>query len=241
VTDGPGRQSNGVAAGLAGPTAPAAGRAAPAAGRAAVVALIVALIAAACSSTVSAARPPATLAGGLPGAAKAGRSINQIDWDTVTVPGSVCLGQQSIQLRPGGVTIPAPAAVKAGTPDVLVQQFGAVYGDLYGTDQDVAVLSVWCLNPAGATAGQLRQSLVVFAVDNGSPQSIAVLAPQQPPGPPAAHVPYFTGTPIVTPGEITVREVWYGPGDPTCCPSIRVRTVWSYAAGRFTPASTRLS
>jgi hypothetical protein len=192
-----------------------------------------------CLGTSTVARPPVNLPPTTVTTAPVGLTVNQVNWETVTVPGSVCGLPQPVTLRQGGATVPAPAALHAGTPEVVVQQFGAVYGDLFGSGDDVAVLSVWCTNTGGTADGQLRHSQVVFAVQHGALQAVGTLTPQQPPGP-AAHVPYFTGRPIVSPGQITVQEAWYGAADAVCCPSTRAQTVWRYDGGRFLPTTTRL-
>lgn len=163
-----------------------------------------------------------------------------VDWNAVTVPGSVCDGVQPIVLRAGTATIDAPPGVDAGTPQLVVSEGQVIYGDLLGGGQEVAAVNVWCSNTGGTADGQYKDSWIVYSADTGAPQVIGVMTPQVR-GDPASHVPYFDtdrmGIEIDT-RRIIARQLWYGPSDSTCCPTGRATTVWSYAHGVLTATST---
>jgi hypothetical protein len=42
----------------------------------------------------------------------------------------------------------------------------------------------------------------------------------------------------IQPGQITVKEGWYGPSDATCCPTGQATTVWTFGQGAITPTTT---
>ncbi|HEX3541151.1 MAG TPA: hypothetical protein VHT75_12010 [Acidimicrobiales bacterium] len=160
----------------------------------------------------------------------------------MAVPGSVCNASQPIRLHAGKATIAAPATLKAGTASVTVSAGNVVYGALTGAGEDESALNVWCTNTGGTADGQLKNSLVVYSTATGSLQVIGSLTAQQPLQDQAkvGHVPYLDGSPnrtIIQPGRISVHELWYGPNDGTCCPSIRATTTWTYAGGAFQPST----
>lgn len=166
---------------------------------------------------------------------------HSVDWKTITVPGAVCHAAQPIRLRQGTATIPAPPGVQAGTPEVTVREWAFAHGDLYGREDDAAAVNVWCTNTSGTADGQIENSWVLFRADKSRPQLVATLTPQRP-SVPGNHVAYFDTTPggiRIRPGTITVKEVWYGPEDATCCPAGRATTVWSLNdSGTPTPKTT---
>jgi hypothetical protein len=147
-----------------------------------------------------------------------------------------------MQLHAGRATIPAPAGLQAGTPDLVISGGSdVVYGDLNGTGGDVAALNVWCSNTGGTADGQIQNSWVVFSADSGTLTVIGVLVPQQPADANLPHVPYFNSGPggiAIASGSITVEELWYAPSDETCCPSGKATTVWTLAHGAFTPTTS---
>lgn len=167
--------------------------------------------------------------------------FQSVDWDDVEVPGAVCDASQPIQMSKGNATIPTPAGVNAGTPQVDVSEWSSVvYGNLYGTGQNVAALNVFCANTGGTADGQVQDSWVIFADTAGTLQTLTTLTPQQP-STPGFHVPIFDYDPggiEIQPGQITVKEAWYGPSDMTCCPTGQATTVWAFSGGAFTPSTT---
>jgi hypothetical protein len=164
-----------------------------------------------------------------------------VDWDDIEVPGLVCDTSQAIQLSQGKATIPTPVGVNAGTPQVDIFEWSSVvYGNLYGTGQNVAALDVWCSNTGGTADGQVQDSWVIFADRSGTLRTLAVLTPQQP-SVAGFHVAIFGNEPgdiEIQPGQITVHEGWYGPNDETCCPTGLATTVWMVNGGTFTPHTT---
>jgi hypothetical protein len=108
-----------------------------------------------------------------------------------------------------------------------------------GTDNTAALLVV-CSNTAGTADGQIAFTWVVFAATASGPQVIGTLTPQEPSTILAEHVPYFDNRHGISirPGSVTVKELWYGPADATCCPSGQATTTWPYNAGRFSRPAT---
>jgi len=144
-------------------------------------------------------------------------------------------------MKQGTATIPTPAGVNAGTPQVDVSESASVvYGDLFGTGQDVAALNVWCANTGGTADGQVQNSWVIFTDMARTLETLTTLTPQQH-STAGSHVPFFDSDPggiQIQPGHITVREAWYGQSDGTCCPTGQATTVWTFTRGAFTPVTT---
>lgn len=177
---------------------------------------------------------------------KAATPLQTVSWGAVTVPASVCPDlshsvtlSQSAGATFGSATIPAPAGLDAGTPDVLIEETDVFYGTIQ-PDREVAALYVWCTNTGGTADGQIQNSLVIYEAAPGGPQAIATLTPRQR-SVPGTHVPYFAASPsgvVIGTGSITTQEVWYGPKDPTCCPTGRSTTVWTFDGSSFSPSTT---
>lgn len=166
---------------------------------------------------------------------------HSVDWKSITVPGAVCHATQPIRLQQGAATIPTPPGVQAGTPEVTVREWALAHGDLYGREDDVAAVNVWCANTSGTADGEIENSWVLFRADKSQPQLVATLTPQRPSAS-GNHVAYFDTTPggiRIQPGTITAKEVWYGPEDSTCCPTGRATTAWSLNdSGTLIPKTT---
>jgi hypothetical protein len=172
-------------------------------------------------------------------------NFHSVQWGNVSVPAAVCDASGPIQLTKGNATIATPAGVNAGTPQVDISEWSSVvYGDLYGTgQQDVAALNVFCSNTGGTADGQLQNSWVIYGDMSGTLQTLTTLTPQQPSAA-DTHVPIFSTEPggiEIQPGEITVKEAWYGSSDSTCCPTGQAMTVWTFSKGAFTPTTTVLA
>lgn len=168
--------------------------------------------------------------------------FRSVQWGNVSVPGAVCDASGPIQLSKGNATIATPAGVNAGTPQVDISEWSSVvYGDLYGTGQDdVAALNVFCSNTGGTADGQIQDSWVIYSDIAGALHTLTTLTPQQP-SVADTHVPIFSTEPggiEIQPGEITVKEAWYGSSDSTCCPTGQAMTVWTFSKGAFTPTTT---
>jgi hypothetical protein len=174
-------------------------------------------------------------------AASGSLRIQSIRWSDVSVPGAVCHAAHPIHLRNDRAVIGSPPQLAARSSRLVVQESGVVYGDLNGNGEDAAGVLVSCSTTAGTADGQLADSLVIFTADGGSLRVVGTLAPRQPANPGLPHGPYFddgSGALRIDPGSMTVHEVWYGPNDATCCPTMRATTVWAFAHGSLTAVST---
>jgi hypothetical protein len=106
---------------------------------------------------------------------------------------------------------------------------------------DVAVLAVLCSNSGGTAAGQLQDSLIVFADTAGPLSVVGTLVATQPAPASGVHVSLWSdhaGSVTIAPDEIITHELSYSASDETCCPSGRVTTIWRYGAGTFSASST---
>lgn len=167
--------------------------------------------------------------------------IQSVNWPDIEVPGSVCKSAEPIELHAGTATIATPAGLNAGTPQVVISESKVEYGDLNGSGQDDAAVNLWCANTGGTADGQLMDSWVIYTAETGTLGVVGILVPQQPASPNLPHVAYFDTDPgglAMQPGTITVKEVWYGPNDPTCCPSIMASTKWTFAHGALKATGT---
>ena len=204
----------------------------------AAVGLLSTLLLASCGGGTPSATPPSTSTTSTTAPAL---DLHSVDWMTTTVPGPVCPGVTApIQLSGGQATIPTPAGLDAGTPQLAVSEGTVVYGDLYGNGRDVAAVNVLCSNTGGTADGQLESSWVVFSGASGTPTALATLLPQQASSA-GNHVAMFDAGSagiVIASGQITTHEAFYGSNDPTCCPSGRATTVWTLANGTFSPHTT---
>jgi hypothetical protein len=166
----------------------------------------------------------------------------RVNWADATIPGSVCGAKAAIHLLHGTAVVkdsPWPA-----NPYVHASLDLAQYGDLNGHGPDQAALDIWCDNGGGTADGQLADAWVMFTATAEGPRVIGVLTPQEPVPGPGWHVPYFDDLPggiTIRPGQVVVREVWYGPGDGICCPQDRATTVWAFSSSGFHPDSTTVT
>jgi len=232
-------------------------------GRVATIAILVVLVAAGCANgTRSAGSKVTTPVGGAPGTSTSTPAttappstttaptttvppsvdLRSVDWSDLTVPGSVCHLPAPVALRDGQATVAAPASLHAGTPDVVIgAALPPTFGDLLGTGIDnSAALLVSCANTGGTADGQLAFTWLVYEATPSGPRMIGALTPQEPSDILAGHVAYFdslSGGVTIAPGAISVDELWYGPSDPTCCPSGRATTTWRYVGGTFHPST----
>jgi hypothetical protein len=153
----------------------------------------------------------------------------------------VCGGKAPIHLV-GGTAI-VKDSPWPGLPYVHADLDAVRYGDIAGPGPGQAALDIWCDNGGGTADGQLADAWVIFTAAVHGPQVIGVLTPQQPFSP-GVHVPYFNdeaGGIVMAPGTVVVHELWYGPGDFTCCPSDRATTTWSYKGGRLQVETTTVT
>jgi hypothetical protein len=155
-------------------------------------------------------------------------NIHRVDWDEVSVPGSVCGARHSIRLHKGRAVVDSPRWPSVPHVSVHAGWNPDVYGDLDRVGQDEAALVVGCSNGGGTAAGFLAYAQVIFTTAGKSLRVIGVVTPQQPRK--ANRLPTLL-TVKIRRGKVTAREAWYGPNDGTCCPSGRTTTIWRYANG----------
>ncbi len=106
-----------------------------------------------------------------------------------------------------------------------------VFGDLEGSGDDDAGLTVNCNNGGGTADGSLLYSWVIFSGRGGRLSVVGIVTPRvQPP----EVLPTLIEI-AITPGTITAHEVFYGPDDATCCASGSATTIWTYAHGTLQP------
>ena len=181
----------------------------------------------------------------LSAAASATTQIHLVDWKDVSVPGVVCEAPHAIRLRNGSATINSPAGLVTMTSRVVARETTVVFGNLEGDRDDAAAVNVSCSSPGGTADGEIADSWVIYRSQGSALRILGTLAPKQPAETGLPHVPYFdisSGGLTLRPGRITVREVWYGAGDATCCPSEAATTVWTVGhRGALTAISTTTS
>ncbi|MCW2673839.1 MAG: hypothetical protein JWP14_2428 [Frankiales bacterium] len=166
----------------------------------------------------------------------------------MTLPGAVCLqSQQLLQVRDGRVRI----RDRRGYPDhpgqvsyfnLTASMNGIVYGDLEGAGVSDAAVPLACDNNGGTADGQLLFSIAIFSGKGGDRHLIGLVTPRVQPK--ANHVTIigtFDDAVVITPHRLFVQEVFYGTHDPTCCPSGRATTTWTFQLGRLKPAASRVT
>ena len=187
---------------------------------------------------------PATAAAGPPGSQDRGAAA--FDWKNITVPGDACLSQSPIELVNGAALIPdevrgRPVGGSGPRYDHLGEFEQPTFGDFEGQTSTAmavdAAVPLGCDNNGGTADGALLYSIAVFSVGSGAQRSVGLITPHQQT---AGNLPTLLSNVTMTPGQITITELWYGPDDPTCCPSGKAQTTWRYAGGSLTYAGTRI-
>ena len=165
----------------------------------------------------------------------ASADLHRVDWKRIILPGAACGATKPIR-----VDAPGPwgdalvrSAVFPWLPAIVVSTAwnGVRYGDLDGDGRDEAVIDVVCSNAGGTASGQYAFSSVIFASDGRWLRSVGIVTPQQPLHPRTTHTPVMWAE--IRPGKVIAHEAWYGANDGTCCSSGRVRTIWTYSAGKL--------
>ena len=159
--------------------------------------------------------------------------LHQVNWASVTLPGSVCGANHPIHLHRHGAVVLSNRW--SAWPRVTVDSGWnpVVYGDLDGDGSDEAALVIDCNNGGGTADGVLAYAQVIFTPREKSPRVIGVLTPQEQPD---NELPTLLQVTIRR-GEIVAHEAWYGANDGTCCPSGRSTTTWTYTSERFRPVT----
>jgi len=169
-------------------------------------------------------------------------TLAAVAWPDVTVPGAVCGAPGALHLHDGSAMVASPPALHAGTAEVVARLGTVVDGTLAGAP--VAAVRVSCATTSGTADGQLDDSWVIYGVVAGTLRVLADLQPRQPAGAPAPHAPTFaagTGALRWSGDQLVVQELWWAPGDATCCPTLRASTVWTDRAGVFDAVTTDLA
>jgi hypothetical protein len=195
------------------------------------------------STSSTAARPTSSTA--TTGVA-VGADLHSVDWRNTSVPASVCGGRGSIQLHNGSAVISSSRFVdswQGPTPSVVPSQVQIsatgtpTYGDIDGDGHAEAVVPVWCDNGGGTADGQLAEALVVFRSTPSGPAVLAIVTTTQTG---TGHVSSFDSSQI-GPRTLTAIEAFYGPNDPTCCPTGRAETVWTYNGTTLVPGTPKVT
>ena len=157
-----------------------------------------------------------------------------------------CLSRSAIKLVNGVALIPDeqrghPVGGSGPKYDHLSELGQPTVGDFEAQTATAtavdAAIPLNCDNNGGTADGALLYSIAVFSVGSGAQRFVGLITPHQQT---AATLPTLLSNVTMTPGLITVTEDWYGPHDPTCCPSGTAQTMWRYAGGSLTYAGTRI-
>jgi hypothetical protein len=126
--------------------------------------------------------------------------------------------------------------------NVLAPLNGIFFGDLEGNGSSDAALPLQCDNNGGTADGQLLFSIGVFSGSGGKRHLLGLITPRvQPKGVHVTIIGTFSNAVVMTAGRVLVHEIFYGPNDPTCCPSGRAVTTWTYDSGRLRPGPSRIT
>jgi hypothetical protein len=168
-------------------------------------------------------KPPVALP--RPPVSQAAPSLRNVDWANSSFPARVCGGVGVAVLHKGAARFrstrwPQYAHVK-------VSLFKPVaFGDIDGDGKPEAAVELWCDNNSGMAAGLLADSFVIYKAGRGTDRTVLGILHTTEPGPEGGRA-YFARARIKR-NEVSADEAWYGPYDPTCCPSGRATTVWTY-------------
>jgi hypothetical protein len=195
------------------------------------MALVAARLAVALAALAIAAQASAALMAA-PAAAFAG-----VDWKTLSVPGAACSTAQSVRLVEGSAT--AASRHWPGVSRVALSVATETYGEL-GAGRSVAAVDVWCSSPGGMADDELANVWLVYTSAAGHLHLVGVISVRAPAPTPGVHV-SLIGAVSFHADSITAAESWYKPSDPTCCPSGRATSTWSYANGALSYSGTTIA
>jgi hypothetical protein len=166
-----------------------------------------------------------------PAAAPSGPAFNlhNVNWPDASIPGQFCDVPGTVRLNGGTAT-----ASSSRWGNVELNEYPPViYGNLGSSVGEIAAVNVWCT--VGATAdAQRSDSYIIFTGAGGKLAAIGAIVPQEQPA--GVHV-SLIHTITISPGTVTEHESWYRQDDPTCCPSGKATTVWTYANGKLAPGT----
>jgi hypothetical protein len=161
---------------------------------------------------------------------QAADDLRDVDWQQATLTARFCGVDEPVTMRNGEVKA---ASATWGQVRVWVTVRKPVwYGDLDGDGRDEAAVSLGC----GTAPRELAFGLVVVRSRDGALELVGEIATTTMRDD-APHVPMLTD-PQFGRGGITVKELWYRPGDSNCCPSGASLTRWSLRDGTLKAETT---
>jgi hypothetical protein len=162
--------------------------------------------------------------------------LHDLDWTRVPLPGDFC-GVPGLVRFKGDY---AMATSKKWGPVHLTRNLGSrpvIYGDVTGDHRSEAAVGVECDNGGGTASGQLAFAFVVFQGIQGRLTVIGTITPQK--NPPNQH-PTLLWELRLTRGRVIANEMWYRPGDGTCCPTGTAVTTWTLRDGHLIPGAPHI-
>jgi hypothetical protein len=156
-------------------------------------------------------------------------NLHNVNWPDASIPGKFCDVPGTVRLNGGTATV---SSSRWGNAE-LNEYPPVIYGNLGSSAGEIAAVNVWCT--VGATAdAQRADSYIIFTGAGGKLAAIGAIVPQEQPA--GVHV-SLIHTITISPGTVTEHESWYRQNDPTCCPSGKATTVWTYANGELAPGT----
>jgi hypothetical protein len=161
-----------------------------------------------------------------------GLDSHSINWQAQIMPAAAtCLAGESRKPGEEPPTLPPSTFPRELSWDIT----NPAYGPLEGAGTTDAALLTVCRIPALTGSGLIKQSLVVFSVRSAA---LTLLGVVHPVNQVAGRYPTSFSDPIVSDGQVTVQEAFYGPNDSPAQPTGRASTVFRYDGGTFTAEST---
>jgi len=160
-----------------------------------------------------------------------------VDWKSLSVPSGACDTGHSVRLVNGSAT--AASRHWPGVRQVELYLDQESYGEL-GAGASAAAVDVWCSGPGGMADDQLADVWVIYTANAGHLQLIGVVSARAPATKPGVHTSVI-GAVNFRRGAIVADEAWYKPSDPTCCPSGRATSTWTYSNGALTYRGTSVA
>lgn len=160
-------------------------------------------------------------------------NLRTVNWSNASIPGQFCYVQATVSLEEGKATA---LSSRWGNVEFIEYTEGSpvIYGNLGGNAGEVAAVKVMCTNGGGMADSILVYSYIIFTGARGKLTALGAITPQKQPS--GVNASLLSGL-VISQGTITVHEAWYHQNDPTCCPTGRATTVWTYANGKLTPGT----
>jgi hypothetical protein len=115
----------------------------------------------------------------------------------------------------------------------LYRPLNPTVGPLLGERRAAALTNIWCSNTGGTIDGTLASMIVIYMRRGTAVVPLAVLPTTTRIKLP--EIPTFITILRVKPDQITLREVFHGNGDSSCCATGRAITVWDLRGDWFVP------